>query len=233
MSSQIRCLLLQGISLSLLFTLGKIVLDPVSGKRPFADFKFPEVIPLAGWKLVNSQPSADRASTIAQYNRISTGRQYEYRQNRSVLRVEIRYVLNTDGDVMKLLKEQPQEYHLMQQISNLQQSYTTSGFYSSFTISDTTANPTVKQLHLTSCINPRGSSTITSEQFFHNRYIYDLQPKRLFIWALGQENLIDQRCLWLHLSTPIQDNNPDQARSMLENAWRSLTVWGQTQFPKP
>lgn len=225
MSSQTRFVLLNIICLSVLLTLGKIVLDPTAGKRPFANFNFPSAIPLAGWDLVDSQPLIDRAFTTAQYDQVSAGRQYSYRRKLEhhdlSLHAEIRYVLNTNGDVMELIQQQTR----LGTISETRTLQTLNGFYNSFIVQE--------QLHFTSCVNPRGSTTVTAAQFFHNRYTFDLQPKRLFAWGLGRENLLDQRCLWLHLSTPLQGKNRDQMLAVLQEAWQSLTAWGQAQFPKP
>lgn len=217
---KVRLILLHTICISMVLILGKLILDPTAGKRSFADFKFPDALPLAGWKLVASQLLIDRALATAEYDRVNAGRLYHYRQNAISLQVEVRYVLNTNGDVSRLLQQTSVE-----PISKMQQIQTISGFYNSFTTSDA--------LHLTSCVNPRGNSTVTSTQFLQNRYAYDLQMNHLLAWATGQENLIDQRCLWLHLSTPLHVNPHDQALALLESAWHNLTLWGQTQFPQP
>jgi len=63
------------------------------------------------------------------------------------------------------------------------------GFYGLFVYQKQSVN---------ACINSRGGSTFTKEQFNYNRIHRDTQFNRLLAWLLIQ--LRDKRCLWTHLS---------------------------------
>jgi cyanosortase A-associated protein len=89
-----------------------------------------------------------------------------------------------------------------------------------------------ERAYLRACINPRGPSAITYEQFIQNRYTYDLQFSRLWPVLLGQEPMRDYRCLWTHLSVPADKTAPDSAYQVLEKAWPSWYQWWYAHFPK-
>lgn len=70
-----------------------------------------------------------------------------------------------------------------------------------------------------------------------NRYTHDLNPGRVFLWVLGQESLLDQRCLWTLISVSLPENartNPtmtEAAYKQLESAWFTWSLWWQSNFP--
>ncbi len=89
------------------------------------------------------------------------------------------------------------------------------------------------QAYLSACINPSGGSTVTEQQFTQNRYQYDLNVGRLLPWIAGQESLLDRRCIWTLMSTPVaQGTSPDAAYKTLETAWFSWFQWWQSNFPR-
>ncbi len=139
-----------------------------------------------------------------------------------VLEIEIRYVVGTRGNVSSLIREQTAippkvfqsgDWHHVKGI----------GFYTLFLDQD--------RAYLSTCINSRGGSTITSEQFLHNRYIYDFKYSLLLSWLQGKESPRDLRCLWTHLSTPVNDLEPEVAYRILKTAWLDLYHWWQPRFP--
>ncbi len=87
--------------------------------------------------------------------------------------------------------------------------------------------------YLASCINPRGESTVTIEQFNKNRYDHDIRPERLLRWFLRAESIRDFRCLWVSLSIPITDQRTDEAFSTLEAVWFFWHDWWKPHFPQP
>lgn len=210
-------LLLLGVTFSSVFlVLGKIVLYPYASSRTVTSFVFPPAVPLSGWQSLPSNPLSDRSSKHPNY---ITGRQYQYTQKDLPLNVEMRYVVNTTGDVKDFLKTYtsiPSSPILRQQEGI--------GFYGLFAYQG--------KAYLSSCVNPRGGSTVTDKQFKQNRNTYDLQLERLLPWFLGQKNLKDNRCLWVHLSIPLRDSSPDSAYQLLESAWSSWYQWWYPRFPK-
>lgn len=200
-----------------LLVLGKVILYPAVSNRTVSSFVLPSAVPLPGWQPLPSHllvaPTAKDPSYIS-------GRQYQYIQNDLPLNIEMRYLVNTVGDVKGLIKTYtsiPSSPVLHQQEGI--------GFYGLFTYQG--------KAYLSSCINPSGGSTVTDNQFKQNRNIYDLQLGRLLPWLLGQEKLKDERCLWAHLSIPLRHSSPEPSYQTLESAWVSWYQWWRPRFPKP
>lgn len=207
------------------FTLGRFILDPTAGKRPVTPFTFPSVVPLPGWQLLESVSLAKPiASNSDSYEAVLANRKYRYRQNNQQMEIESRYVVGTLGDLRTYLRDytsiQLKDSQLLQ---NLRQ-HQGVGFYSLFAYQG--------RSHLIACINPRGGSTVTIAQFFANRRTYDLQVGRMVPWLLGKESLRDRRCLWAHLSTPLNQVSAKTTYPILEKAWWSWYQWWSPRFPQ-
>lgn len=192
---------------------------PVPSVQPF---RFPTDVPLENWRYVTSGlVNAERVQPPAYVsgNYIS-GKRYQYQQQQTVLTIEMRYLANTDGDLKNVIKAETGD---LQSVLYYQED---SGFYSVF--------HDRSHLYLTSCINPHGMSTVTSDQFKRNRSLHDLRLDHLIDWTLGRGKIHDRRCLWTHASTPLQDyTSPEIATKTLEDAWFSWYSWWSVNFPKP
>lgn len=207
---------------SVFFAVGRFSLDPNAGRQPVTSFTFPPEVPLSKWQLLESRPLASSLANQADtYEAVSSSRQYQYAQDRQQLKVEMSYVAGTLGDFQTYLKRYTPQWQSIQQNLRHQAGV---GFYNLFVYQG--------RSHLVACINPRGGSTVTSSQFSANRYTYDLQPERLLPWFLGQESLLDRRCLWAHLSTSLQSKSVEKTYSVLEEAWQSWYHWWQPRFPQ-
>ncbi|AFY76745.1 MAG: cyanoexosortase A system-associated protein [Hydrococcus sp. C42_A2020_068] len=200
-----------------LFVLGKSILAPTISYRTIADsFVFPSEVPLPGW-----QPLASRSLPKSNYEfpKLVAGRHYRYQQNGLNLDIEMRYFTATNGDVRIFI----------QQYAGIAQSlvvhHQKTGFYGLFARQ--------QRAYLSACINRRGSSTVTAEQFEQNRYLYDISLNRLLPWLLGQEPLRDKRCLWAHLSIAVPNASSEAAYRDLEKIWVSWYNWWNPRFPKP
>lgn len=211
-----RPLLLAVTFSSVFLVLGKIVLSPYAGSRTVTSFVFPPVVPLSGWQSLPSHALSDRSSNHLNY---ISGRQYQYTQKDLPLNIEMRYVVNTTGDVKDFLKT----YTFIPSSPVLRQQEGI-GFYGLFAYQG--------KAYLSSCVNPRGGSTVTARQFKQNRNTYDLPSERLLPWFLGQTNLKDERCLWANLSIPLRNSSPESAYQFLEKAWSSWYQWWHPRFPK-
>ncbi|MCU0549615.1 MAG: cyanoexosortase A system-associated protein, partial [Leptolyngbya sp. Prado105] len=149
------------------------------------------------WKLQSSN------RLYATQKTFESGRQYQYQQGKSTIDIEIRHLVNTEGNI----KDYLQVYRSMtlQQPPDIRQK---DGFYGIFTHQDRT--------YLSACVNSRGGSTFSGTQFARNRNLQDIRPDRIVPWLLGAESLRDQRCLWVELSVANRD------REHLENVWFQL-----------
>jgi cyanosortase A-associated protein len=201
-----------------LLVVGKLTFYPSAGNLSATPFEFPESVPLAEWQMQNSAPLK-----ISDTSQVKVGRKYEYRKNNLDLEIEMRYVVGTSGDVESMmkghtvLKSSPGKLEL----ANTQRV----GFHGILQQQN--------RLYLSSCINPRGRTTVTDEQFRYNRNTRDLQFNRILFWLSGRGNIQDKRCLWTQMSVPLDQTTPENAKKILENAWVSWYEWWQPRFPEP
>jgi cyanosortase A-associated protein len=200
---------------SLFLVLGKSILYPNQPNHSVIPFTLPDTIALAGWQLSASHPLSDQLK----HQKLVSGKAYQYVDRGVQLKIEVRYLVNTDGDV---------DHYLQSYLSNLSSDrssirQTETGFYKVFIEKH--------QAHLSACINSQGGSTVTGAQFRQNRNAYDLKIQRVFPWLVGQRNLRDFRCLWTHLSIPIKES-PEQSYQTLETAWSAWYSSWQSRFPQ-
>ncbi|GAP93796.1 hypothetical protein NIES2104_03040 [Leptolyngbya sp. NIES-2104] len=144
------------------------------------------------------------------------GYQYQYQG----FNVQIHYLQATDGDVSTYLKT----YLLNEQNIEAIDKQSSTGFYRLLERD--------RVAYLSSCINSRGSSTINREQFFANRNTYDLRIDRLLPIVLGMEDPRDARCLWITVSTPIENRSIEVVHQQLEAVWQDVYAWWLPRFPK-
>lgn len=84
------------------------------------------------------------------------------------------------------------------------------------------------QLHLSACITPRKGSVVHNVHFYHNYPTLQKISERLVFWLLGEKPLVEQVCLWSHLSIPLSNSSPQKAYLTLEKVWFS---WYQHWHP--
>lgn len=202
------------------------ILEPTAGKRQVAPLNFPEHVPLSSWKItrhtltkefLNAKAIAKEATEV-----VRAANSYTYSKDDVLLTVEARYLVGTGGSVDKAIANYT-DIDVKMLTNQSQRQLEGIGFYSLFTYQD--------RAYLSSCINSRGGSSVTSLQFSQNRYTRDLKFNLLFDWLLGKESIRDRRCLWSHLSIPINSSNPKQAYQILEEAWQDWYWWWQPRFP--
>ena len=201
---------------STLLVLGKVILLPIPDKPKVGAFIFPKEVPLAKWKLSATKQLPKPADEIPQLIALW---HYQYTQKGQPLDIEMRY-LQDNASVPKLIRS----------------------FYQASSTPIVRQHPGVgkyglgvdkqNRAYLSACINPRGSSTFTQTEFITNRYLYDVRPDRLVNLMLGKELLLDKRCVWAHLSVPLNGSSPEAAYQVLENAWFDWHKWWQLNFPK-
>jgi len=183
---------------------------------------FPENLALQDWKFVSSTPTKPHEE--AQF-----GRQYRFQQGDLTLDAELQY-MKSDGNVSRYLFVYTP---VRTANSAMKIRYKPGvGYYGVLSYKG--------NAYLSACVNPRGESTVTEQQFTQNRYNYDLQPSRLLPWLMGKESLIDSRCLWTFMSTPVETNSKagsatatEAAYKALESTWFSWNKWWQSNFPPP
>ena len=219
LSQKIRLPILAANLIVALVTLGKVILDPAIGKSP--NLAFPLDVSLPGWKLLESGAINPKHpdSLVSQH--------YRFIQKDYLLEVEMHYLTNTDGNVSSYIQKYTSinegDDVARQRLSFALHQKESVGFYSLFVHQD--------RAYLSSCINPRGGATVTSEQFSQNRYTYDLDFKRLLRWFVSRVDIWEDRCLWSHLSIDIKNDSLEDTYSLLESAWTSWYEQWRLQLP--
>jgi cyanosortase A-associated protein len=201
-----------------MLVLGKTILFPNAEKPIINSFVFPEQVPLAQW-----QPSvASPIKYLVEDNpNLVTKKHYRYVKNDLYLDIEMRYLQNIyNADIGGYT----QQYFAITSPAVMRQQKGV-GYYG--------VGVDKHKAYLSSCINPRGNSTFTHTQFRENRYFKDITFDRIMPLLEGKEALLDKRCLWVHLSIPLENSSPEAAYQVLEQAWFSWYHWWQPRFPKP
>lgn len=179
-------------------------------------------VPLPNWQLVATKP--------LELDESQGGRSYRYQQNGTTLEIDLHQMVS-DGNVSRyLFVHSP----VRTANANLNVKFRPNVGYYGIVSAENKA-------YLSACINPRGDSTVTEQQFTHNRYAHDLRPGRLIPWLLGQESLIDYRCLWTLMSVPINAKPTTasteraaleaKAYEQLETTWLDWQQWWRSNFP--
>jgi cyanosortase A-associated protein len=204
--------------LTIVLVAGRIVFDPNLGKG--SAFAFPDRVPLDQAQFVAGQ-AIETKSLLKDWGDIK-GYEYTYQKDNQPFKVKIHYLPESDGDIASYQAA----YGLNSQkvIVKSQQQQGQTGFYDQFEHEQTA--------YLSSCINPRGASTVTHMQFFANRNTYDLKLDRAIPVILGTEDLRDSRCLWVTISTPIANQSVDVVHQQLVAVWQEIYAWWSPRFPK-
>jgi hypothetical protein len=88
------------------------------------------------------------------------------------------------------------------------------------------------RMYLSACINPQGPSTVTTDQYLRTKLVTGKNLNWFLAWLGGKENLLDQRCLWSHLSLSrgslLENQNSPK---ILQDAWKSWFEWWMFHYP--
>ena len=210
---------------SAVLVFGRTIVDPGIGRRTATRFVFPSEVPLPQWQFVASKSLPNQTIDELPYGKlVLPGMQYSYKQNGIPLEIKMRYEVNTSGDVKQSIENFTDiRFTSSRPMPNIRKDKQV-GFYGVFADE--------QQAYLDACINPRGGSTFTSAQFDYNRVHYDVQLQRVLFWIFGRQELRDNRCLWTHLSIPLNQSDPESVYVTLEQAWFSWYKWWHSRFPK-
>ncbi len=225
-SKQLRISLLIFTFASTTLALGKLLVDPNIGKRRLTPVVFPQTVPLSGWQLQASKRFISRTTEEGQVigKPLDRGKQYRYIQNNLPLDIETIYELESQGEYKLFLRNYSSIGTAPNEQSFVVRQQQGVGTYGMYLVQN--------RAYLTACMNPRGGSTLTRQQFNDNRARYDLLSSRTIPWLLGQQSLRDTRCLWSHFSIPLNKSSPQAAYAILEKAWISWYQWWILHYPQ-
>lgn len=212
--------------------LGKAIATPPAPKDTTASAKatpLATTVPLTGWQPTGSEPiQPEPPKADAPVNRseadFQVAQRYQYRQNQTKLDVELRYMLGDGNNSRFLFVYTP----IRAANANLQQR-TLQGVGSYGILAHQ------GRAYLSACVNPRGESTVTEQEFKQNSNQHDLKPDRVLPWIMGQAPLLDRRCLWTLMSVPLSDAPTpaelNDAFKTLETAWADWHQWWRSNYP--
>lgn len=181
-------------------------------------FSLPEQVILSGWQFHQSTSLPPSNSDVTNWR---MGRRYQYTVQQRPLTAEVRYFIHTGNADVRLWLHR----HTKIPIDLTLKSSPGVGAYGLVTWQ--------KTAHLTACIPPRGLSTVTSMEFQSNLYQANLYLQHLGGWLLGDSKspLLDDRCIWAHLSTPYTTKNLPDTYIFLEQAWVHWRNWWIKHYP--
>lgn len=190
-------------------------------------------VPLPGWQSIGSTPiqpespkEAEAANRSEAEKEAVPGQRYQYRQNQTNLEVEVRQMVG-DGNNSRFLFV----YSPVRAANAGLQIRTLPGVGSYGILAHQ------GRAYLSACINSRGDSTVTEQEFKQNSYRHDLRPDRVVSWFMGQTPLLDDRCLWTLMSTPLpldvatNSTATEATFKTLETAWSSWHQWWRSNYP--
>jgi cyanosortase A-associated protein len=204
-----RHILVGTIALGVGLTLIQIGIKPLAKFPTTVSMSLPTAVSLSGWNLQSTQ-SIQPSQSVQKYNRIQTGQRYFYQQEDRQLQVNVRYVVQTEGDVGQFMAAQntpPPSERVTERRSG-------HGFYR--------LSSEQNQATLQTCLTISGETTLTPTQFRQTAYKQALQPQQWLHWLTGQRSLIDRRCLWIQLATPLGQTDVEAAYHTLEQTWETL-----------
>ena len=217
-SNDLQTILAALLTVAVTFTLGKSFVNLKARSIEVADYQFPSSITLSQWQFLASKPLRFHRTRSLSGNFVS-GKHYYYQQNGKHLEIEMRYVVDTNGDLKRFITDRTGELS-----PGLRQD-DVGGFYSVYANANT--------VNLTTCINPAGGSTVTGDRFRRNRMLYDEHFKRIVPWLQGQKELLDKRCLWTHLSIDRDLHiSLDEHYRILEKVWFDWYEHWKLHYPK-
>lgn len=217
--SRFRLLFIQIQLVLITIVLLKLIFHPTVKLDLVNSFVFPQAVPLTQWQLLQSKPllSLPDKNNESITGRYIAGNYYQYKQNDLSLDIEMSYWIDTDGNLKSFIKNYTgQMLPVLYKLEEI-------GFYSMFVHQ--------QKAHLTACINPRGYSTVTTDQFKRNGWIYSLNSKQIISWLTSRSELVDKRCLWTHFSLTFNNYSAESAYQILENAWFDWYYWWSSNFP--
>lgn len=208
------------------------VIKPEAGNRTVNDFIFPNQVSLTAWNQIYSNSVSAKLQITPQQKQdlIVSAKHYQYIQDNLTMDANISYVVNTRGNVNQLIETYT---NISQDILNQQQvkKHNDIGFYLLFYDRDLDSPSKADRAYLSSCLNSQGTTTVTSQQFSESLNQVKITSSLLGNWLLGKESIRDRRCLWIHLSIPLQ-SEVSTTYSILENTWINLVQYWIPNFPQ-
>lgn len=200
--------------------LGKLVVFPTQEQRKsHTPIVFPANVPLEQWQQVETNPISDGLIPKSEYfigDNIG-GQSYSYVAGDRSLEIKMRYLVDTNGDLKSYVK------NYTGNIAPFLYEQANIGSYAMYPYED--------KIYLTSCINPQGKTSISSDRFRNNSLRHSFNLRRILAWLTSQNGIVDRRCLWAYLSMPLDGDYPQDVDPLLEEAWFDWHQWWSQNYP--
>lgn len=202
-----------------LLALGKVLLFPPTPPVLANASLFANQPELPDWQFQATTPLSLEEEGEGE---LITAATYTYEQETYQLNIDMHYLMHMDSYLRNLMLKYGKNTPTVPFETTIQENEF--GYYSLFSDAEGT--------YLSSCINPRGGTTVTDSQFVQNRQIHDLRADRLLPILIGQTTLQDARCVWVHMTLPATNNlPPEKATEILETVWPLWYNTWQLKFP--
>ena len=221
MNSKYRTLLLAVTAIATAFTLGKSIANPDTISPVNRNYTFIDPASLSQWQLADTKPLTVHQNKPKEYitGDFIAGKNYRYQKDGQSLDIEMRYFADTNGNLKDFITSQTGE------LSSALKEDGDRGSYSIYTHEN--------KAYLNACINPRGKSTVTSDEFNRNLMAYDTRLSNIVPWLLSRAEFRDKRCLWTNLSMHLDNNiSVDDTYNDLETAWFDWYDYWQANYPQ-
>lgn len=210
-------LLLFSVSVSII----TVAMRPANNDRLNTPRPLPATLNLSGWHL-KQKTTIPPVENQDIYDRVLHGQRYQYRRHHSqktrtpfqipqqssqaILTIELRDMIATESDIGTL-----QQKHLGTQFQDfaIEDKTLAAGQYRLFHQANTTT------LH--TCISPSDQLTVEAAIFQQHSYQQVLSWSNITHWFLGQRRLLNDRCLWVRITT-----NATRPAPLLEQVWQQI-----------
>ncbi len=201
-----------------ILTLGVGLRTPLQPRPAIASYTLPETVPLKGWQPISQstlpEPADEKLVPLASLA-------YRYQREEMSLTIEMRYLTATKGDVTQFIRWYTEipgdtEMKVYQQPDQ--------GSYVFFIHQD--------RAYLSSCLHPQGQITATGTEYLWTKVISGVSSGQFIGWLTGKNTIFDQRCLWFHLSLPLESSaDNEESHRILIETWVLWHDWWTKNFP--
>ena len=188
------------------------VIIPDIGRREIQPLSFPIQLSLAGWNLEKSQSLVENPETKLRLHRLRSGQKYQYQKPTEEVTVALRFFSPTHGNVESYLKRNYDDSITEAFLEGETRSFSKLGNYHLF--SDD------QSVYLSACIRPQGKSTVTVTEYVNQTNAGVFRLEGIIPRLLGKRSLRERRCLWVHLSTPLQGDSLEAKEEVLEQVFQ-------------
>jgi cyanoexosortase A len=208
--------LLPGVSILVALITVLTLLFPQIGRRQLPNLNYPSQISLAGWNQANRVSlMGENENTELSFEYFRSGQKYQYYQGEKEVTVQLKLIEGTLGHVPGYVKTYTSLKKAFSE--GRTQSQPGMGRYQLF--SDES------QAYLSACLTSNGESTVTGKNFV-SKMNRNLLRENLLPKIVGQKSLRQRRCLWVHLSTPVDQDSPEEGYRVLESVFeKGYSQW--------